>query len=316
MACRSCSATTNLLSQRSPASLRQFRPSRAARQLSSRRYYHPSPAHQAQDAKTTQPAPKFSSPAKPASLPKVPDDMSTSAMQAMLRKNLSGIGKSGTARQYAVYGATERLVEVLCKQAAYRIDPVLRKAGTVPETEGGEQLGEGEGIWFEKLGLQPTFSAWAQVSMLHLYLVVARLRGCDAEVFKSWESQLVDHFFHKAEARMGVEHEITSGMMRQRYLKDLFVQWRGLIMAYDEGVAKGDAVLASAVWRNLYKGSEDVDVTVVTGVVNFMRKTLAIQDKMEDESFLAALEGMGAADRLGERNLYQDILKLALEGSE
>ncbi|KAK0623021.1 ubiquinol-cytochrome C chaperone-domain-containing protein [Immersiella caudata] len=221
------------------------------------------------------------------------------------------MGRSGTGQQYAVYGATERLVEVLCKQAAYRIDPVLRKAGTVPETEEGEQLGEGEGIWFEKFGLQPTFSAWAQVSMLHLYLVVARLRGCDPEVFKSWEAQLADHFFHKAEARMGVEHEITSGMMRQRYLKDLFVQWRGLIMAYDEGVAKGDAVLASAVWRNLYKGRENVDVTMVAGIVNFIRKALALQDNMDDDQFVAALERIGVAERSGETVMYQDILDMA-----
>ncbi|KAK0646151.1 ubiquinol-cytochrome C chaperone-domain-containing protein [Cercophora newfieldiana] len=234
-------------------------------------------------------------------------------MQAFLRKGIQKGVRAGDRQKYAVYGATERLVEVLCRQAAYRIDPELRKAGTVPETENGEQLGVGEGIWFEKFGLQPTFSTWAQVTMLHLYLIVARLRGCDEETFKSWQAQLVDHFFHKAEARMGIEHEITSGMMRQRYLKDVFVQWRGLIMAYDEGVAKGDAVLGSAVWRNLYKGSEDVDVEAVAAVVNFMRRCLFIQDQMGDEEFLASLEEMGVAEKTGQKVMFTEVAKGAFE---
>jgi cytochrome b pre-mRNA-processing protein 3 len=124
-------------------------------------------------------------------------------------------------------------------------------------------------------------------------MVVARLRACSPDVLKAWESQLVDHFFHRAEERMGGEHEITSGMIRQRYLKDLFVQWRGLIMAYDEGLAKGDAVLASAVWRNLYKGREDADVSALAGVVALVRGWLSQVDKMEDGEFLGLLEGLG-----------------------
>ena len=61
---------------------------------------------------------------------------------------------------------------------------------------------------------------------------------------------------------MDVVHDMGSSSIRQRYLKDLFVQWRGVILAYDEGLVKGDAVLAAAVWRNLFKAREDVDVRV------------------------------------------------------
>jgi len=136
--------------------------------------------------------------------------------------------------------------------------------------------------------------------MLHMYLVTARLRGCDPDVYKAWQAQLVNHFFYNAEAKMGDEHAITSGMMRQRYLKDLFVQWRGVMLAYDEGVAKGDdAVLASAVWRNLYKGRGNVDVRALAGVVGFMRRCLADWDKLEDDQFLALLLNLGLTGRIG-----------------
>jgi len=157
-----------------------------------------------------------------------------------------------------------------------------------------------------EFGLLPTFSAWAHVAMLHMYLVVARLRACEPEVYEAWQAQLVDHFFHEAEKRMGVDHEISSGMVRQRYLKDLFVQWRGLLLAYDEGVVKGDAVLASAVWRNLYKAREDVDVRLLAGVVSFMRRCMAEFDRMDDGQFMYMLQVLGSVDKI--EGLKGDVL--------
>ena len=82
---------------------------------------------------------------------------------------------------------------------------------------------------------------------------------------------------------MVVLHNISSRMLRNRYLKDLFVQWRGLTAAYDEGLVKGDAVLATAVWRNIFKGDEDVDLRRLGQVVSYMRSVLSKLDAMGDE---------------------------------
>jgi cytochrome b pre-mRNA-processing protein 3 len=71
--------------------------------------------------------------------------------------------------------------------------------------------------------------------------------------------------------------------LRSKYLKDLFIQWRGLVAAYDEGLGKqSDAVLAAAVWRNIFKASEDVDIRAVASVVAYMRRTLSILGTMDD----------------------------------
>jgi hypothetical protein len=121
--------------------------------------------------------------------------------------------------------------------------------------------------------------------MLHLYLLVVRLRCFDNDAYRLWQSQLVDHFFHDAEIRMEVTHGITSRSIQQRYLKDLFLQWRGLLLSYDEGLVKGDAVLASAVWRNVFKSREDVDLRVLAAIVSWMRLCLKNLDQMEDEAF-------------------------------
>lgn len=120
--------------------------------------------------------------------------------------------------------------------------------------------------------------------MLHLYLVFARLRNLERDNARAWQRQLVDHFFFDMETRMGLMHGISSRGLRHRYLKDIFIQWRGAIAAYDEGVIKGDPVLAAAVWRNIFKGREDVDVRSVAAIVSWMRLCLKMLDQIPDEA--------------------------------
>lgn len=83
---------------------------------------------------------------------------------------------------------------------------------------------------------------------------------------------------------MMVIHNVYSRTVRNKYLKDLFIQWRGLTAGYDEGLVKGDAVLAAAVWRNVFKGDEDADLRKLGQVVSYMRKILAALDSVEDET--------------------------------
>lgn len=56
-----------------------------------------------------------------------------------------------------------------------------------------------------------------------------------------------------------------------------------MLAAYDEGLARGDAVLAAAVWRNVFKAKEDVDVRAIAQIVSYMRRVLKGLDKTPDE---------------------------------
>lgn len=79
-------------------------------------------------------------------------------------------------------------------------------------------------------------------------------------------------------------HGMNARSVRNKYLKDLFTQWRGLLAGYDEGLAKGeDAVLATAVWRNVFGANEDVDLTSLAAIVGYMRDILAGLDQMGDD---------------------------------
>lgn len=120
--------------------------------------------------------------------------------------------------------------------------------------------------------------------MLHMYLLSARMRCFSAADAKLWQQHLLDHFFYDAEKRMATHHNMTTASTRNKYLKDLFIQWRGLIFSYDEGLVRGDAVLASAVWRNVFKAREDVDFRLLAAVVAYMRASLVQLDQLPDEA--------------------------------
>ncbi|KAK5990034.1 CBP3-like protein [Cladobotryum mycophilum] len=183
----------------------------------------------------------------------------------------------GLGDQYRVLGVSEKLYKACAKAADYRITEEERKNDQVGRLEDGEEVGKSieEGnVWHSTFDLPPTFSTWSHVTMLHLYLLNARIRMFERDMYRNWQQQLIDHFFFECEKKMHIDHNITSSALRQRYLKDIFVQWRGLLLAYDEGLIKGDAIMASAVWRNLFKGSPDVDPRALLAIVGWMRSGL------------------------------------------
>ncbi|KAL6859592.1 ubiquinol-cytochrome C chaperone domain-containing protein [Trichoderma novae-zelandiae] len=200
------------------------------------------------------------------------------------RKILGGLGSS-IGESYRVLGASERIFKACSKVADYRITEEERKNDQVERLEDGEEIGrsvEEGNIWHSAFKLSPTFSTWSHVTMLHLYLVNARIRCLERDAYRNWQQQLIDHFFFECEKKMHIDHNITSSALRQRYLKDIFVQWRGLLLAYDEGLIKGDAVLASAVWRNLFKGDPEVDPRALVAIVGWMRSGLAALEGASD----------------------------------
>lgn len=135
---------------------------------------------------------------------------------------------------------------------------------------------------FEELKLKPTFNTWAQVTFIHMYLLTARLRLFPEAHAHHWHQNLLDHFFYAAEDRMAVYHNMSARSIRNRYLKDLFVQWRGVLTAYDEGLIRGDAVLGTAVWRNVFGADENVNAESVAEVVAWFKKSLRDLDRLQD----------------------------------
>lgn len=129
--------------------------------------------------------------------------------------------------------------------------------------------------------------------MLHMYLLTARFRAFTGDP-TIWQHHLLDHFSYDAENKMTTLHNMEARGTRNKYLKDVYVQWRGLLAAYDEGLVKGDAVLAAAVWRNVFKANEDVNIKGLAMVVSYMRRTLKGLDALPDDKIKLAEVGFGS----------------------
>ncbi|RAL06229.1 uncharacterized protein BO80DRAFT_489747 [Aspergillus ibericus CBS 121593] len=228
---------------------------------------------------------------------------SSFALHAQSRRNSSQLARAiaprpgTTAETYVAYGMTQKLFEACSNQADYKIPQLSQKGAQVPKTSAGEDLGVGEGWWYEELGLVPTFSTWSQVTFLHMYLLTVRLRALPShESLQTYSRHLIDHFSHNAEHRMDVLHGLASRGIRNKFLKDLFIQWRGVLAAYDEGLIKGDAVLGAAVWRNLWKAShtapdgKDLDWSKIAQVVAYMRRVLSELSQVHEADLVFQLE--------------------------
>lgn len=208
---------------------------------------------------------------------------------ASLRNSSNPIAKA-TTEPYVAYGATEDLFKACAATCSYTIPAVnATPPEPAPKNAAGEDIGDGDGWWFAPkngpnpgLELPVTFNTWAQVMYLHMYALTARLRKFPAEHVRIWEQNLLDHFFYAAEDRMALWHGMAARGVRNKYLKDLWVQWRGVLVSYDEGLIKGDAVLAGAVWRNVFSAREDVDLGDVAVVVAYLRREIARLDRIDD----------------------------------
>lgn len=65
-----------------------------------------------------------------------------------LAKNFSR-RPGNAAETYVAYGMTQKLFEACSSQADYKIPQASQKGAEVPKTEAGEDLGVGEGWWYQ-----------------------------------------------------------------------------------------------------------------------------------------------------------------------
>ncbi|KAG5439910.1 hypothetical protein PCANB_000192 [Pneumocystis canis] len=106
-------------------------------------------------------------------------------------------------------------------------------------------------VWYSKHSLPPSFQTWFHITILHVWMLMVRIR-------------------------------IRSERIISLYMKDLLMQFHGSILAYDEGLYRNDYVLASALWRNLYAGKTNIKISLLAASVLYVRNTLYELDNVSD----------------------------------
>jgi Ubiquinol-cytochrome C chaperone len=109
---------------------------------------------------------------------------------------------------------------------------------------------------------------------------------------------LTDSFFEDIEMRIYYEYNIKSHRYIQNQMKEFYENYRGLTIAYDEGITKDDAVLAAAFWRNLFQNTPtSVDFEKLAKVVNYFWKNMKLLDMSGQEAFQKGEFGFLSPDR-------------------
>ncbi|WFD02980.1 beta-ketoacyl-[acyl-carrier-protein] synthase II [Malassezia obtusa] len=109
-------------------------------------------------------------------------------------------------------------------------------------------------FWYKECALPASFQTWFQLTNLHIFLLLSRFRALPKEEARTYSQELINHFFIDTESRMRERFGVQTARLVKGYLKDLHVQHRGSMVAYDEGLATDDVRLSGAVWRNVWGG--------------------------------------------------------------
>jgi len=125
-----------------------------------------------------------------------------------------------------------------------------------------------------------------------MWILQVRIRHLPRATSRQWIELLTNHFFWDAEKTLDFVHKLDA-TTRKKMLSNFFEIWRGTILAYDEGLVKGDAVMAAAVWRQLFGTSADVDPVKIALVVAYMRKELARVGNLSDRTLAQGYVGFG-----------------------
>jgi hypothetical protein len=109
---------------------------------------------------------------------------------------------------------------------------------------------------------------------------------------------LTDAFFEDIEMRIYYEYNIKSQRYIQNQMKEFYENFRGLMIAYDEGLIKTDAVLAAAFWRNLYQNTPtSVDFEKLAKIVNYFWKNMKLLDMSGQNAIATGEFGFLSPDR-------------------
>jgi cytochrome b pre-mRNA-processing protein 3 len=152
-------------------------------------------------------------------------------------------------------------------------------------------------FWYGECRLPRTYQVWFQITTLHIHLLLTRFRALStAKVAANYSQELINHFFIDAESRMRVRFGVQTSRLVKGYMKEMHTQQRGAILSLDEALAvsalgtlerekqaDADAVLASALWRNIWGAGGWGE-----GVGGVRRKVLGV-DRPDDKKIKSTL---------------------------
>ncbi|GAA5848423.1 hypothetical protein JCM9279_006562 [Rhodotorula babjevae] len=163
----------------------------------------------------------------------------------------SNLGPASGASKYSPL--TVSLVTKLAKLFGYHSQTSTAIRTTSDYYDRCAERGEVEAAFFyEECSLPPSFQTWFSLTTLHVWLLSVRFRSLPPPLGRTYVQELINHMFIDVELRIRGPYAVTQSRLIKGYMNDMLEQYHGACAAYDEGLVRGDAVLAAAIWRNVF----------------------------------------------------------------
>ncbi|KAK7206208.1 ubiquinol-cytochrome C chaperone-domain-containing protein [Myxozyma melibiosi] len=140
-------------------------------------------------------------------------------------------------------------------------------------------------FFYKDLGLTPSLAQWFQITSLHMWIMLVRMRALPEKYAPVYEQALVDGIFIDIERMLVSDYKIKSGRIINNTMKELNLLLRGSVLAYDEALMTNDAVFSAAIWRNIFGAKKEIDMKHVATLVKYARAHLYVLEKMSDFDF-------------------------------
>jgi cytochrome b pre-mRNA-processing protein 3 len=129
--------------------------------------------------------------------------------------------------------------------------------------------------FYLEFGVPDTVDGRFDMVLLHAFLVLRRLKG-DHSRTADLAQALFDHMF--ADMDRNLREMGVGDLAVGRRIKAMAAAFYGRIAAYETGLALGEAALADALKRNLYRKS-NADAAAITAVAGYLRREAQALDR-------------------------------------
>jgi hypothetical protein len=133
-----------------------------------------------------------------------------------------------------------------------------------------------EAMSWESLDLPDTFNTWFQLTVLHIWMIIVRCRSLAVEDPRGvtlLETQLASLFWEEVEQEIMLIGETSNPLIVGKNRNLMLKYYMGALVAYDESILDGDAILADAIWRNIF--GQDRSITSLENIdklVEYVRR--------------------------------------------
>ncbi|XP_049851004.1 uncharacterized protein LOC126324536 [Schistocerca gregaria] len=148
---------------------------------------------------------------------------------------------------------------------------------------------QSERVEWLQFGIPRSFASWFSVSIIHVWMILVRIRKIeDEQISRALAQRVIDAFFLDIERGIVRKTHVTNPIILGKSNKQFLRSYYGSMTAYDETLVNGDPTLADALYRNLYGlDISSASCQEIEGLVQYIRRTLHKLDNLSNETFLS-----------------------------